>query len=95
MNTLFDRVIGAMAWIAGALLLFQVISVSCDVLIRYFFGTSIRWVITLNEWSLLFIAFLAAAWLQRQGGHVRLDILSATPDHATSPGPLRHYTGDA
>lgn len=75
MSSLFDRVIGAMAWIAGALLLFQVVSVSGDVMVRYFFGVSIRWVITLNEWSLLFIAFLAAAWLQRQGGHVRLDIL--------------------
>ena len=75
MGTVFNRIVDAFAWIAGALLIFQVVSVSADVTVRYFFGVSVRWVIVLNEWSLLFIAFLGAAWLQRQGGHVRLDIL--------------------
>ena len=75
MGSVFDRIVNAFAWIAGALLIFQVVSVSADVVVRYFFGVSVRWVIVLNEWSLLFIAFLGAAWLQRQGGHVRLDIL--------------------
>ncbi|MDE0057852.1 MAG: TRAP transporter small permease [Defluviicoccus sp.] len=75
MGAAFDRLVNAFAWIAGALLIFQVVSVSADVGSRYFFGESIRWVIALNEWSLLFIAFLGAAWLQQRGGHVRLDIL--------------------
>lgn len=75
MGAVFDRVVNAFAWIAGALLIFQVVSVSTDVGSRYFFGESVRWVIALNEWSLLFIAFLGAAWLQQRGGHVRLDIL--------------------
>ena len=75
MGAVFDRIVNASAWIAGALLIFQVVSVSVDVGSRYFFGESVRWVIALNEWSLLFIAFLGAAWLQQRGGHVRLDIL--------------------
>jgi len=75
LSRLLDRVVDACAWVAGALLLFQVASVSIDVLMRYLFDMPIRAVISLNEWSLLFIAFLGAAWLQRQGGHVRMDIL--------------------
>ncbi len=75
MSALFDRIINLLAWIAGALLLFEVVSITLEVMMRYFFGVSISWVIALNEWSLLYIAFLGAAWLQRQDGHVRLDIL--------------------
>jgi len=71
-----DLVINAMAVVAAALLLFQVVSVTIDVLLRYFFGMPIRGVIALNEWSLLYIAFLGAPWLQRQGGHVSVDIFT-------------------
>lgn len=71
-----DLVISAMAVVAAALLLFQVVSVSIDVVLRYFFNMPIRGVIALNEWSLLYIAFLGAPWLQRQGGHVSVDIFT-------------------
>ncbi len=71
-----DRITVAFAFIAGAMLLFQVVSVSVDVLLRYFFNAPIPAVISLNEWSLLYIAFFGAAWLQRQGGHVRMDIVA-------------------
>ena len=71
-----DRITNAFALIAGAMLLFQVISVSLDVILRYFFNAPIPAVISLNEWTLLHIAFFGAAWLQRQGGHVRMDIVA-------------------
>ncbi len=71
-----DRIVSAFAFIAGALLLFQVVSVSVDVIMRYLFNAPIPAVISLNEWSLLYIAFFGAAWLQRQGGHVRMDIVA-------------------
>lgn len=71
-----DRIIDTFAFIAGAMLLFQVVSVSVDVMLRYFFNAPIPAVISMNEWSLLYIAFFGAAWLQRQGGHVRMDIVA-------------------
>src|SRR5688572_18934554 len=67
----FDRVLDACAWIACAMLLFQVVSVSADVLLRYFWDISYSWITALNEWSLVYIAFLGAGWLEREGGHTR------------------------
>jgi len=70
-----DRTLDTMAVLAGLCLVFQVVSISVDVSLRYFFGAPIKAVISLNEWSLLYIAFLAAGWLQRESGHVRIDIV--------------------
>ncbi len=70
-----DRTLDATAVLAGLCLVFQVMSISVDVSMRYFFGAPIKAVISLNEWSLLYITFLAAGWLQREAGHVRVDIV--------------------
>ena len=70
-----NRFIDISAIIAGTLLAAQFVSISIDVLLRYFFEHPLEWVIYSNEWSLFFIAFLGAAWLQRERGHVRMDLL--------------------
>ncbi len=72
-ESVFDRVLDACAWIACAMLLFQVASVSADVILRQFFNLSLAWITALNEWSLVYVAFLGAAWLEREGGHTRDD----------------------
>lgn len=69
----FDRIVDGCAALACAMLLLQVVSVSLDVLLRYFFNVSFAWITALNEWSLVYIAFLGAAWLEREGGHTRDD----------------------
>jgi len=67
----FDRLLDACAWLACAMLLFQVVSVTIDVTLRYFWDISYSWITALNEWSLVYIAFLGAGWLEREGGHTR------------------------
>lgn len=74
-SRVLDAVTTAMAVVAASLLVFQVVSVSLDVTLRYFFAAPIRGVIAFNEWSLLYIAFLGAPWLQRLGGHVSVDVI--------------------
>ena len=69
----FDRILDGCAWLACALLVFEVTSVSLDVILRYFFGISLAWISAFNEWSLVYIAFLGAAWLEREDGHTRDD----------------------
>lgn len=69
----FDRVLSACAFAACALLVLQVASVSLDVILRQFFDVSLPWITAFNEWSLLFVAFLGAGWLEREGGHTRDD----------------------
>jgi TRAP-type C4-dicarboxylate transport system permease small subunit len=41
------------------------------VVLRYFWDISYSWITALNEWSLVYIAFLGAGWLEREGGHTR------------------------
>jgi len=62
---------------AGATLLFvgMTLAICAEVLLRYGFNSPIRWVVELSEYALLWITFLGAAWVLRQGGHVRVDIL--------------------
>ena len=69
----FDRLLDCLALVGCALIMFQVISVSFEVIVRYFFGFSFGWVTSLNEWSLVFLTFLGVAWLQREGGHTNDD----------------------
>ena len=62
---------------AGATLLFvgMTVSICAEVLLRYGFNSPISWVVEISEYSLLWITFLGAAWVLRNGGHVRVDIV--------------------
>lgn len=71
----YNRVLDAMAAVAGVLLVFMMVSVSADVAGRYVFGLPIGWVSEFTEYILLYIPFLAMAWLVREGGHVRIDVV--------------------
>jgi TRAP-type C4-dicarboxylate transport system permease small subunit len=73
MSRLFDRLLDWSAFGACVLLVLQVVSVTAEVLLRLFFDVSLSWVTAANEWSLLLIAFLGAAWLEREGGHTKDD----------------------
>ena len=55
------------------MLAFQVISVSVEIICRYFFYISFSVITPLNEWSLVYLTFLGVAWLQREGGHTSDD----------------------
>jgi TRAP-type C4-dicarboxylate transport system permease small subunit len=63
------------AFLSGILLLISVLSVTLEVASRFFFNQSFVFVSELNEYILLFMPFLAAAWLLRQNGHITVDLL--------------------
>jgi TRAP-type C4-dicarboxylate transport system permease small subunit len=69
----FDRILDICAWIGCGMLAFQVVSVSFEIVCRYFFNTSFSIITPLNEWSLVYLTMLGAAWLQREGGHTSDD----------------------
>jgi TRAP-type C4-dicarboxylate transport system permease small subunit len=70
---IFDGVLDTCAWIGCGMLAFQVVSVSVEIVCRYFFNISFSIITPLNEWSLVYLTFLGAAWLQREGGHTSDD----------------------
>lgn len=74
-SRVLDRLADAAAFIACLLLAFQVVAICLDVLLRLVLDKPLNGVTALTEWSLLYIAFLGAAWLQRENGHVRVDMI--------------------
>ncbi len=74
-SRLTDRVMEGFAWLAGALMMFSLITVCIDVVMRYFFNRPIGWVLQFSEYILLYIPFLAAAYVFREESHIRIDIL--------------------
>ncbi len=72
---IFDRTIEYLAIVAAALIILMMLNVGVGVFLRYFLGRPTGWVIDISEWSLVYITFLATAWLLREEGHVKMDIL--------------------
>ena len=70
-----DRVMNAMIFITGIMLIFIMLSVCLEVILRNLFNISLIWVTEVTEVLLLYITFLGAAWVLRERGHVKVDIL--------------------
>jgi C4-dicarboxylate transporter, DctQ subunit len=71
----FDRLLDMMAGLAGAILVFIVAAVCYTIFMRFFFKETTIWIIQTTEYALLWIVFLATAWLLREGGHITTDII--------------------
>lgn len=72
------RVENALAAIAIVVLVLIVGAVCAEVVLRTFFARPQVWVIEFSEYGLLYLTFLGTAWLMRQDGHVRVDLLTNT-----------------
>jgi len=74
-GTLFDRTVNYLAFVAAVLIIFTMLSVGAEVVMRYFLHRPMIWVMEVTEIILLFITFLGTAWLLRREGHVKVDIV--------------------
>lgn len=72
-----DRIMDLLAGAAGVLLILIMLLVSYLVLMRYTLGRPPGWVVEICQYMIFALTFLAAPWLLRQGGHVRVDIVLA------------------
>ena len=63
------------AAVATAIFVALTLSICAEVLMRYGFDRPISWVVEISEYALLWITFLGAPYVLREGGHVRVDIL--------------------
>lgn len=74
-SMILDLIMKAMIFLAGLILVFIMLTVCLEVILRYFLNRPQIWVTEVTECLLLYITFLGSAWLLRQEGHVRVDIL--------------------
>jgi len=87
-NKIIDGVINFFAVIAGILLATMALIVTYNVIMRYFVNRPPVWAIETTEYIMVYATFLAAAWVLKHGGHVKIDIilvmLSKKRQHALS-----------
>ena len=60
-------------WAAGIIILFMMLSVCFEVVMRYVFNAPTRWVVDVNSYALVFIIFLMASWLLLKNRHVKME----------------------
>ena len=76
---MFDRVFNYLligfASAAGAVLIFIWLSVNYEVVMRYFLNRPTTWVVDYNQIALLYLNFLAMAWVLSKDGHVKIELL--------------------
>jgi TRAP-type C4-dicarboxylate transport system permease small subunit len=70
-----DKTITAMMVLGAAIIIIDMLAVSIDVILRYLFDITFTGLFELTEYSLLWITFLATAWLLKINGHIRLDLV--------------------
>lgn len=63
------------AWLGSLLIMLITLLISANVLTRKYYEESITGSLELVEYSLVWITFVSAAWVLRQDGHVKVDIL--------------------
>lgn len=71
----FDGLLNIMAGAAGVVLVFICAAVCYTIGLRFFFNQTTIWIAQTTEYGLLWIVFLATAWLLREGGHITTDII--------------------
>lgn len=67
----------AMAGIAGATLVWLMVSVILSVAMRNFGIQPFAWLFTSAEYGLLYMTMLGAPWLVREKGHVHIELVTA------------------
>lgn len=75
LTSAFDRILDIFTFFAGFILLFVVGSVGLGIAMRNM-GRPLAWVLEVSEYSLIYIAFLVAAWVLRVEGHVTIDVVT-------------------
>ena len=73
----YRGVLYAMAGIAGAMLVWLMISVITSVMMRNLGMQPFAWLFTSSEYAVLYMTMLGAPWLVREKGHVHIELVTA------------------
>ena len=71
----FDRFNRFLAAVACCLLVLIILAICTEIVTRSFFDISNPWLVELSEITLLYLTFLAAAWVLGNDKHVSIDLL--------------------
>lgn len=93
--TAWDRLLAALAFLGALLMGGMALWVTYEVLMRYFLQSPTSWAVDLSEYAMLWAAFLAAPWVLRREGHVRVEVFveRATPARQRALGVFTSILG--
>ena len=74
-SNLFDHINGILTFWGSSLLVFIMLLISADVVMRYFLRNPIRGAIEISTYAMVYMTFLGAAWLLKREGHVKMDVV--------------------
>ncbi|MBI4285235.1 MAG: TRAP transporter small permease [Chloroflexi bacterium] len=75
LSRVWDKVLLATTVLSGIIIIGMMLSIGYEVFMRYFLNRPTRWVVHFTEFGLLYVTFLAAAWVLKHEGHVKIDIV--------------------
>ena len=75
LGKIIDKVNFLMVIISAILLLGMTFIVGADITLRYLFYRPLGWVKEVSEYILVALGFLVAAWILKDDGHVKMDLV--------------------
>lgn len=75
LGKILDQINIAMVVISTVLILGLTFIVGADITLRYVFLRPLGWVKEVSEYILVALGFLVAAWILKDDGHVKMDLL--------------------
>ena len=80
-SKVYNKIIVYLSYLAGILLSLITLSVTAEIVVRKFTNSSLPWVIECSEHALVFITFLAAAWVLREDAQIKVDLVLSHLSH--------------
>ncbi|MDN3523302.1 TRAP transporter small permease subunit [Halomonas ramblicola] len=68
----WDGLLAALRWTSMAVLMFMMVSICYDAIMRYAFAAPTSWSLEINSFLLVYLAVIGAAEAQRHDAHIRI-----------------------
>ena len=75
LSKMFDNVLTVTAYLSGFIIVLMMLSISYEVVMRYFFTAPTIWVIDFSGYMQHALVLLGAAWVLKNKGHAKIDVL--------------------
>jgi TRAP-type C4-dicarboxylate transport system permease small subunit len=72
----FDKILDYASVLGMVCISFITVAVFVEIIVRNLFDNSLPWVTEYSQIGLCYMTFLGTAWLLRQEGHIKLELLS-------------------
>jgi TRAP-type C4-dicarboxylate transport system permease small subunit len=74
-SKIFDNIITRAAYLSGCIIIFMMLAISYEVIMRYFFIKPTGWVMDFSGYMQYACVLLGSAWVLKIGSHTRIDVL--------------------